>query len=230
MGRRDLLSKKVPPAARAYRARWLLALDEAARLERPATWKEWNRIWFGSRPYTRESARRAFLRLRAELRALGIRLEGRLHRSVHAHAPEVRMFVAEWRRRALEIEERRRARLEGRPAEVAGHEPSARDIARDAVFRAESKQRMTTLSYAALREKHGIGYGRLRYLLEVKKLRRPSSRRARIEETRTPEALARALELFDSGASVRAVAKALGGCSSRTAWAFLKRQGRDPSR
>ena len=101
-GWRGLLGSKVPPAARASRARWILALDEAARLGRPATWEEWNRIWFGRQRVTFDTAKRALVRLKAELRMCGVDLRAAVEGEVHAGARDVRDLVEPWVRRARE--------------------------------------------------------------------------------------------------------------------------------
>jgi len=231
----NLLGRNVPPAARAYRARWVLALDEAGRLGRPATWEEWNRIWFGRERVTFQTAKRALTRLKRELRLYGVRLEASLEGTVNAQAREVRDLIEPWIRTARDIRERIDALKERRKPElVNGWRAAPLVRSAEVVEAAGSAQETRTegkqsppRGYHWLKKRFGISYGRLRYLLSCKKATRDPSRRRTIEDRRSPAVIERALAEFDAGGTVRDVAAVL-RCSTRTAWLFLKRHGRSP--
>jgi len=79
---KKLLARDLSPNKRATRVKWILALDEAGRLRRPATWAEWNKIWFRHSHYTVTGSKRAIMRLRRTLKEFGVHLDYELWKSV----------------------------------------------------------------------------------------------------------------------------------------------------
>jgi hypothetical protein len=222
---RKFLHPDHPHKTRAARVRWVLALDEAARLGRAATWGEWNKIWFGDSEWNEASALRAHSRFRRDLKKIGVTLLSQESDHVDARGDSVRAFVKRWVRLARILDEKIAARREEREPHV-DHltcELDAREIGID--YRARLH------NFSLIRAQTGAGYERVRRILAATgPLRAPRAKR-RLEELCPEDRIARALALFDVGEAVDGrkgidlVAHLL-GFSRWTASRFLRRHGR----
>jgi len=101
----ELLGAEVHEKTRWQRVRWILALDEIARLGRAATWEEWNKIWFRGERYTDAAAKKALTRLCADLREFGVELRCSEGRFVDGRGRELRALVEPWLERARRLDE-----------------------------------------------------------------------------------------------------------------------------
>ncbi len=224
-----LLAQDVGPSARAARVRWILALDEAGRLRRPATWAEWNKIWFRHSHYTAKGSKRAIMRLRSTLKEYGVHLGYELWKSVSANAPAIRALIEPWLHVAERLEVEIVARRAREKPQLVGFRQKAQRVRSDdvlAVIRLSEENNAEQPTHRELMRRFGISYGRLRYLLSCKNIKLDRRRPLGIEDVRQAEVVARALDVFDKGGTVRDVAQVLAPCGLATAWRFLKRHGR----
>jgi hypothetical protein len=220
---------------RASRVEWILALDEAAKLLRPATWDEWNEIWFRGEPWTHEAARKALDRLRAALAMFGVTLRCSVGHFVDARGAEVRALIEPWlpRARCLEAKTEARRRKKRRLA-VEIEDDLGDDIVGENVVldpkALVADYRDTCKSINRIARELRMGGDRVTKILRGSGVAiRSRGASAVIERQRVHEDLELALAVFDVGGVTPDVAGLL-RCSTRTAWKFLKRHGRDPAR
>jgi hypothetical protein len=218
-----------------YRAKWVLALDEAAKFARAATWEEWNEIWFGSACWSPSAARKVVQRLEAELARFGARLKWTQGHEVDARGADVRAIVEAWllraRRFESELNGRRRKRKVLPPEEredALDDDDVGENVVVDPRQLAEDYWGQGKSIRKIARERR-VGRARVAKILKRTgpPLLRAAGKRA-IERHREPEDLALALAVFDVGRVTSDVAGVL-RCSTRTAWKFLMRSGRRPS-
>jgi hypothetical protein len=236
MGRVELLGSQLHEKTRWQRMRWILALDEVARLGRAATWEEWNKIWFRGERYTAAAAKKALTRLCADLHEFGIELRCSEGRFVDGRGRELRALIEPWLERARRLDEeidarrRKKERAEVQePEDDLGDDDVGEYVVLDpavvvAEYRNESKQ------ISEIGHLHRVGCGRLLKILRARGVvREQRDQRRGLERTRPEELLEEARALFDDGGSVRDVAKLL-DCSTETAWRFLRRNDRQRDR
>jgi len=232
MSRTDLLGAELHEKTRWFRVRWILALDEIAKLGRAATWDEWNKIWFRGERHTTAAANRALARLCADLRELGVRLHCCEARFVDGRGGRLRALLEPWLERARrldeEIEARRRLKYgiaaEEREDDLADDAVGENVVLDPEVVVDEYRNRSGNISEIA--RLHRIGCGRVLKILRARGVVRERWEQPRaLERTRPEYLLAEALAAFDSGGGIKDVARIL-ACSIDGAWNFLRRSGR----
>jgi hypothetical protein len=236
MSRTDLLGGELHEKTRWQRVRWILALDEVARLGRAATWEEWNKVWFRGERYTEAAAKKALMRLCLDLRELGVKLHCSEGSFVDGRGRPLRALIEPWLERARRLDEEIEARRRRKHGLVAEDREDA--LADDAVGENvvldpevvvdEYRNRSGQISEIA--HLHRIGCGRLLKILRARGVVRERWEQPRaLELTRPEHLLNEALAAFDAGAGLREVAKIL-GCSIDGARNFLRRNDRNRDR
>jgi hypothetical protein len=237
MARTELLGSQLHEKTRWQRVRWILALDDVAKLGRAATWAEWNKIWFRGEPYTRAAAKKALTRLCAELREFGVELSCSEGRFVDARGRALRALIDPWiecaRRLDEEIDARRRrkngAKLEEPEDDLGDDDDVGEYVVIDPAV-IVSEYRIKCKQTREIGHLHRMGCARVLKILHAKGVVRERWEQRRVVERTRPEHLVeKALAVFDEGGGVREVARAL-GCSTRTAWKFLRRHDRHRDR
>ena len=235
MARIELLGSQLHEKTRWQRVRWVLALDEAARLGRAATWGEWNKIWFRGDSYTAAAAKKALTRLCAELHEFGVELHCSEGRFVDARGRALRALIEPYLERARRLDEEidaRRRRKKGTkpedPEDDLGDDDVGEYVVLDpAVVVAEYRDMRKQINEIA--HLHRIGNDRVAKILHAKGVVRERHELPSLDCTRPAELLEQGLAAFDAGASVREVAAIL-DCSIKGAWNFLRRHGRQRDR
>jgi len=229
--RTELLGADLHEKTRWQRVRWILALDEVARLGRAATWEEWNKTWFGGQRYTATAAKKALTRLCSDLRELGVELLCSEGRFVDGRGRELRALIEPWLERARrlerEIEERRR-RKRGSVAREREDSLGDDDVGEYVVLDPDvvvAEYRNMAKSINEIGHLHRVGSGRVSKILHAKGVVRERNESRSLESTRPAELLESALAAFDLGATGPEVARIL-ACGTGTAWRFLRRNGR----
>jgi hypothetical protein len=233
MSRVELLGTQLHEKTRWQRVRWILALDEAGQLGRPATWDEWNKIWFRGEAYTAAAAKKALTRLCSELRELGVELSCSEGRFVDARGRALRALIEPCLERARRLDEEidaRRRRKKGAKLEEPEDDLGDDDVGEYVVLDPAAvvvEYRDKSKPINEIGHLHRIGNGRVSKILHAKGVVRDrSEQRTSLARTRPEELLEKALAAFDGGARIKDVA-ALLSCSVETAWRFLRRNGRE---
>ena len=227
----ELLGPHLHEKTRWQRVRWILALDEAAKLGRAATWEEWNKIWFQGERYTPAAAKKALTPLCSDLRELGVKVHCSEGRFVDARGRELRALIEPWLEQARRLEEEieaRRRRKRGSVAEEGEDDLGDDDVGEYVVLDPAlvvAEYRNMAKSINEIGHLHRVGSGRVSKILHAKGVVRERNESRSLESTRPASLLAGALEAFDEGATGPEVARIL-GCGTGTAWRFLRRNGR----
>lgn len=223
-----------------WQARVILVLAELLALARtqgrPLTLEEFCRVWFGPNGERSPAAiKQARMRLKRWLRDHGVTLRMETHEEhgleIHVDAPDLAVFVLARVLEAREVEERQDAKREGRAPDLESVRESGAPLTGEDLARVYNSGNVSDHfgGATALRTLARARWDRLRDLLEKARIEIRDERRPRIEETRAPEVVARALQVLEEGGSVRDVQAVL-ACGYGSAHRFVMRQKGGPMR